>query len=167
MSNLIKKLSIILFVASVVGVIVSSLGMYDDVMSTAHTLQNYFPSKFGVTPSSTENGNIRLGVFISSVQIVAAAIVVSEHFSKKYRILAGVLLAVSIVFDAWTDIVFRSGYLTGNIPVAATTTIAFYTFGTEILDGFSISLLASSDCGCCLELCVYVELTLNDKRRVQ
>lgn len=135
-----KKLSVIFFIASVVGIIVSSLGMYDDVMSTAHTLQIYFPITFGVTPSSTDGGNIRLGVFISVIQIITAAIALSDNFSKRYRFSAFVLLVVSVVFDAWTDIVYRSGYLTGNLAVASVTTIAFYTFGTEILSGFSIAL---------------------------
>lgn len=85
-----------------------------------------------------------LGVFITVLQIVSASVAFAERFSVPWRVLAGVSLLASGLFDNWTDIVFRSGNLTGDMKVAVITTLAFYTFGSEITQGLSWLVFMSS-----------------------
>lgn len=135
--SLTKQVTVLLFAASIAGVVISFLLLKEDIMSTANTLTIYFPMQFNVTPSSEENGWI-LGLFISVIQIVSAGVMMSEYFSKLTRWMSAIMLLIALPFDAWTDIVYRSGYLAGNIPVAVATTIAFYTFGSEIMQSLSL-----------------------------
>lgn len=130
-------LSLISFVFAIAGVIISALLLKEDVTSTAHTIFEYFPFKFGVTPASTWEGALILGVFTSVLQVVAASVAFSNKFSLYSRGVALVSLLTSLVFDNWTDVVFRSGNLTGNMEVAFATTLAFYTLGSEITQGLS------------------------------
>jgi len=129
--------SLISFVASIAGIVVSFMLLKEDVISTAHTIFEYFPSQFGVTPSTSWNGSIVLGVFVSVLQIVCASVAFSEKFPNASRVLSGFVLLLSGFFDNWTDVVFRSGNLTGNVKIATITTLAFYTFGSEISQGLS------------------------------
>lgn len=135
--DIVKKLSVFLTVASLAGIVLSTLQIYEDVKSTAGTLLVYFPRQWGVFPVTTEPSSMVLGLFVSIVQIIAIAIAFSNMFSLSRRAGAGFIALVSVPFDAWTDIVYRSGYLTGNLAVSTVTTIAFYTFGSEALSAFS------------------------------
>lgn len=130
-------LSLFSFLASIAGIVVSFMLLKEDVISTAHTIFEYFPSKFGVTPSTSWEGAIILGIFVSVLQIISASVAFSEKFPKTSRLMAGVVLISSGLFDNWTDVVFRSGNLTGNTRIATITTLAFYTFGSEIAQGLS------------------------------
>lgn len=136
--------SLISFLASVAGIIISFLLLKEDVISTAHTVFEYFPSRYGVTPSTSWDGAIILGVFISVLQIVSASVAFSNKFSLPWRALAGASLLLSGLFDNWTDIVFRSGNLTGDTQIAIITTLAFYTFGSEITQGLSWLVLMTA-----------------------
>lgn len=136
--------SLISFLAALAGIVISFLLLKEDIISTAHTVFEYFPSQYGVTPSTSWDGAIILGVFISILQIVSASVAFSNKFSIPWRILAGISLFLSGVFDNWTDIVFRSGGLTGNTQIAIITTLAFYTFGSEITQGLSWLVLVTA-----------------------
>lgn len=137
MKNKIAGLALISFLASVAGIIISFMLLKEDVTSTAHTLFEYFPFRYGVIPSATWTGAIILGLFTSVLQVVTASIMFSKNFSKSNRFLAFVMFVASCAFDNWTDVVFRSGNLTGDVGVATVTTLAFYTVGSEVLQGFS------------------------------
>jgi hypothetical protein len=137
-------ISLISFFASIAGIIVSFLLIQEDVTSTAHTLFEYFPSQFGVIPSSTWTGAILLGVFTSILQVVAASVAFSNRFANPSRVMAFVSFIFACYFDNWTDIVFRSGNLTGNVRIATITTLAFYTFGSEITQGLSWLVFANN-----------------------
>ncbi len=126
-----------MFTASVAGIVVSYSLLKEDVLSSANTLFNFFPSQFGVTPAQTYEGAIRLGIFLSLLQIVTLSIALSKEFLAGWRVVAGFLFAFSFPFDSWTDIVFRSGYLTGDFWVATVTTFSFYTVGSELLQSMS------------------------------
>ena len=139
----VKKFSVLLLAASIVGVIISASLLKEDVLSTAHTLTVFFPVAFGVTPAMTEEGGLYLGIFISIAQIVGVAVASSKNYNKALRLLAALIVLLAVPFDAWTDIVFRSGYLSGNLAVATVTTIAFYTFGSEIMQALSLALFFS------------------------
>lgn len=130
-------ISLISFFAAIAGIVVSFLLIREDVTSTAHTLFEYFPSKFGVTPSSTWAGAIILGAFTSILQVVAASVAFNKQFASANRVLAFVAFVFACYFDNWTDVVFRSGNLTGDVKIATITTLAFYTFGSEITQGLS------------------------------
>lgn len=130
-------ISLISFFAAIAGIVVSFLLIREDVTSTAHTLFEYFPSKFGVTPSSTWAGAIILGIFTSILQVVAASVAFNKQFSTSNRVLAFLTFVFACYFDNWTDVVFRSGNLTGNVKIATITTLAFYTFGSELTQGLS------------------------------
>lgn len=137
MKNKITGLALVSFLASIAGIVISFLLLKEDVTSTAHTLFEYFPMKYGVIPSSEWNGAIILGLFTSVLQVVSASIMFSKSFSAQNRWLAFIAFVSSCGFDNWTDVVFRSGNLTGDIQVATITTLAFYTVGSEALQGFS------------------------------
>lgn len=137
-------IALLSFLASIAGIIIGFLLMKDDVTSTAHTLFNYFPLKYSVTPSSTWEGAIVLGLFTSVLQIVAASVVGSDKMASKTRWLAGALFLISCAFDNWTDVVYRSGNLTGNIFVAAVTTFTFYTVGSEAMQALSLLVFFST-----------------------
>lgn len=137
MNKKIMGLSLVSFLASIAGIVVSFLLLKEDVISTARTLFDYFPQKYGVVPSASWEGALVLGVFISILQIVSTSVAFSEKFSTLIRVGAGAVLLASCGFDNWTDIVFRSGYLTGNTKIAVVTTLAFYTFGSEIAQSLS------------------------------
>lgn len=137
MKNKIVGLSFISFIASIAGLVISFMLLKEDVTSTAHTLFEYFPMKYGVIPSSEWNGSIILGLFTSVLQIVSASVMFSKSFSPQNRWLAVIAFVASCGFDNWTDVVFRSGNLTGDVQVATVTTLAFYTVGSEVLQGFS------------------------------
>ena len=130
-------ISLISFFAAVAGIVVSFLLIREDVTSTAHTLFEYFPMKFGVTPSSTWSGAIILGMFTSILQVVAASVAFNKQFATASRVLAFVAFIVACYFDNWTDVVFRSGNLAGDVGIATVTTLAFYTFGSEVTQGLS------------------------------
>lgn len=133
----ITGLAFISFLFSIAGIVVSALLLREDVTSTAHTLKDYFPLRYGVTPSSTWEGALILGLFTSILQVIAANVAFSGKFSNTARGVAAISLISSVVFDNWTDVVFRSGNLTGDIRVAYATTIAFYTLGSEVTQGLS------------------------------
>jgi hypothetical protein len=137
-------ISLISFFASIAGIIVSFLLIREDVTSTAHTLFEYFPSQFGVIPSSTWTGAILLGVFTSILQVVAASVAFSKQFATPSRVMAFVSFIFACFFDNWTDVVFRSGNLMGNVRIATITTLAFYTFGSEITQGLSWLVFANN-----------------------
>lgn len=137
-------ISLISFFASIAGIVVSFMLIKEDVTSTAHTLFEYFPLKFGVIPSATWTGAIILGVFTSILQVVAASVAFSKQFSTTNRTLAFVAFLFSCYFDNWTDVVFRSGNLTGDVRIATVTTLAFYTFGSEVTQGLSWLVFASN-----------------------
>lgn len=130
-------LSIIAFVASIAGILVSFLTLREDVISTAKTLFEYFPASYGVTPAVNWEGAIILAVFTSVLQIVSASVAFSSKYSPLTRIGAIITLIASAWFDNWTDVVFRSGYLTGDTKIATVSTLAFYTFGSEITQSLS------------------------------
>lgn len=130
-------ISLISFFAALAGIVVSFLLIREDVTSTAHTLFEYFPLKFGVTPSSTWSGAIILGIFTSILQVVAASVAFNKQFSTSNRVLAFLTFVFACYFDNWTDVVFRSGNLTGDVKIATITTLAFYTFGSELTQGLS------------------------------
>lgn len=136
--------SLLSFLASLAGVVISFLLLKEDVISTAKTVFEYFPSRYGVTPSTSWDGAIILGVFISVLQVISASVAFSTKFSMPWRILAGTSLILSGWFDNWTDIVFRSGNLEGDVRIATITTLAFYTFGSEVTQSLSWLVLLSS-----------------------
>jgi hypothetical protein len=135
--NKLVGFSILSFLASIAGIIVSFLLLKEDVLSTAKTLFEFFPTKYGVIPSATWSGAIILGLFTSILQIVSASIALSPRYGTWARILATISLIASAWFDNWTDVVFRSGYLTGDTKIATISTLAFYTFGSEITQSLS------------------------------
>jgi len=137
MNRKITGLAAISFIFAIAGIVISALLLKEDVTSTAHTIFEYFPSRYGVTPSSTWSGAIILGIFTSVLQVVAASVAFSNKFSGSTRGIAFLVLVSSVVFDNWTDVVFRSGNLTGDMRVAFATTLAFYTLGSEIAQGLS------------------------------
>ena len=137
MKNKIVGLAFVSFIASIAGLVISFMLLKEDVTSTAHTLFEYFPMKYGVIPSSEWNGAVVLGLFTSVLQIVSASIMFSKSFSTQNRWLAFISFVAACGFDNWTDVVFRSGNLTGDVQVATITTLAFYTVGSEVLQGFS------------------------------
>lgn len=137
-------LSAISFLFAVAGIVISSLLIKEDVNSTAHTIFEYFPATYGVTPSSTWEGAIVLGIFTTVLQVVAASVAFSGSFPASSRGVALVSLIASLIFDNWTDVVFRSGNLSGDMRVAFATTLAFYTLGSEITQGLSWLVLLSS-----------------------
>ena len=139
----ITGLAFISFVFSIAGIIISALLLKEDVISTAHTIFDYFPERYGVTPSSTWEGANILGVFTSVLQAVAASVAFSRNFSKETRVVAFVSFVASCVFDNWTDVVFRSGNLQGDMRIAIATTLAFYTLGSEVTQGLSWLVFAS------------------------
>lgn len=136
--------SLISFMAALAGVVISILLLKEDVISTAKTVFEYFPSRYGVTPSTSWDGAIILGVFTSVLQVVSASVAFSNKFGLYWRILAALSLGLSAWFDNWTDIVFRSGGLTGDVRIATISTLAFYTFGSEVTQGLSWLVLVSS-----------------------
>ena len=137
-------LTLISLIAAIAGVIVSFSLLKEDVLSTAKTLFEYFPANFGVQPAMTWTGAIYLGIFVSVTQVVSASVASRKELSKAVRWTAGILLVLTIPFDAWTDIVFRSGNFTGDPLVAIVTTIAFYTFGSEIMQSLSWLIILTS-----------------------
>lgn len=132
-----NSLVLILLVAAVVGVYISYTLLQEDVLSTAKTLFEYFPARFGVTPASTWDGAILLGWFVTVTQIVAAGVAFRKGLPIPVRIGAGLLLALSLPFDCWTDVVERSARFTGDIRIAIITTVSFYTFGSETMQSLS------------------------------
>lgn len=136
-------ISLISFLSSIAGIVISFLLLKEDVISTAWTVFKYFPDKYGVIPSTTWDGAIILGVFISVLQIVSASVAFGKRFSISWRMLAGVSLVASVYFDNWTDIIFRSGYGVGDKMIATITTLAFYTFGSEITQSLSWLIFVS------------------------
>lgn len=137
MNHKIAGVSLISFLSSIAGIAISFLLLKEDVISTAKTVFEYFPQQYGVTPSTSWDGAIILGVFISVLQIVSASVTFAKRFSTPWRLLAGISLLCSVYFDNWTDIIFRSGYGLGDKQVATITTLAFYTFGSEITQSLS------------------------------
>lgn len=131
-------------IAAIVGLVVSFSLLKEDVLSTAKTLFEYFPSKFGVTPAMSWEGAIHLGIFVSVAQVVTISAASRVDLAKAIRWSAGAVIGPAILFDAWTDIVFRSGDFTGNPVVATVTTIAFYTFGSEFLQSLSWIVVLTS-----------------------
>src|SRR5688572_4764136 len=143
MKNKFAGLALITFAFAVAGIVISSLTIKEDVISTAHTIFEYFPMKYGVTPATTWDGAVVLAVFTSVLQVVAASVAFSK-FSLSNRVVAGLALVLSLGFDNWTDVVFRSGNLTGNLQIAWVTTLAFYTAGSEIMQGLSWLVVLST-----------------------
>lgn len=137
MSKRKNGMTLILLIAAVVGVITSFTLLKEDVLSTAKTLFEYFPSRYGVTPASTWEGAKFLGIFVTVTQIVAAGVAFRKELPVLIRLSAGFLLILSAPFDCWTDVVYRSGNFTGDTKVALITTIAFYTFGSEMMQSLS------------------------------
>lgn len=137
MTNKITGVSLISFLSAMAGIVISFLLLKEDVISTAKTVFEYFPQRYGVTPSTSWDGAIILGVFISVLQIVSASVAFAKRFSMPWRLLAWVSLICSVYFDNWTDIIFRSGYGLGDKQIATITTLAFYTFGSEITQSLS------------------------------
>ena len=133
----ITGLAFVAFVFAIAGVIISALLIKEDVVSTAHTIFEFFPERYGVTPSSTWEGAIILGVFTSILQVVSASVAGSKSFSASSRGVAFLSFVSACVFDNWTDVVFRSGNLSGDVRIATITTLAFYTFGSEVTQGLS------------------------------
>ena len=139
-----KGIALVAFLASMAGIWISIYLLQEDVLSTAHTLFSYFPSKFGVTPATEWSGAITLGWFTTVLQVVTISIAFSSgHFSNRTRWLAGLTFVLACGFDNWTDIVHRSGYLTGNLWVSIVSTFAFYTAGSEVLQGLAWAVFAT------------------------
>ena len=132
------------FIAGVAGVIVSWSLLKEDVFSTAKTLFEYFPLTFGVTPASTWEGAQRLGWFTTILQIVAGTIAFTKGYNQWLRLVSVLLLGVSVPFDNWTDVVYRSGFMQGNPMVAFITTAMFYTVGSELLQSFAWVIIIST-----------------------
>lgn len=130
-------LLLVAMLAAIAGVFVSFSLLREDVLSTAYTMFDYFPATFSVTPASTWNGAIRLGVFITVMQIVTATIMAQKQYNIWLRVGCFILFFISMPFDSWTDVVYRSDALTGNLPVAISTTFMFYTIGSEVLQSIS------------------------------
>lgn len=137
-------IALISFIFGMAGIVISALLLKEDVLSTAHTVFEYFPSRYGVTPSTTWGGAKILGVFISVLQVVSASVAFSNKFSMSWRILATASLGLSVWFDNWTDVIFRSGYGVGDRQIAMISTMAFYTFGSEITQSLSWLVIMSS-----------------------
>lgn len=136
--------SLVGFIFALAGVIISALLLKEDVISTAKTVFEYFPLTYGVTPSTSWEGAIILGVFVSVLEVISASVAFSSRFSMPWRVLAGTSLALSVWFDNWTDVIFRSGYGLGDAQVALISTMAFYTFGSEITQSLSWLIILSS-----------------------
>lgn len=117
-----------------VGLVSLSL-IKEDVISTAGTLFNFFPSKYGVAPAETYDGAVMLGIFTSLAQAIAMGIIPMRDIKRGTRISAIIIFLIFLPFDNWTDIVHRSNYLSGNIWVSSGTTFVFYTFGSEVAAG--------------------------------
>lgn len=144
MKNKIFGTSILSFIAAIAGIIISFLLLKEDVFSTAKTIFEYFPIRYGVTPAASWQGAQILGIFVSIVQIVSASVTFSNRFPIWLRIVASMSLASSLYFDNWTDVVFRSGYLTGNKMVATISTLSFYTIGSEITQTLAWAIVFST-----------------------
>lgn len=139
---LIKGFALVAFFASLAGIYISFGLLKEDVLSTALTVFNYFPLEYGVTPATDMQGAMILGWFTTVLQIVTAGIIFSNgYFPKITRWIAIVSFALACGFDNWTDIVHRSGYLTGNMKVSIVTTFSFYTVGSEVLQALSWAVM--------------------------
>lgn len=138
MKDKITGLAFFVFLFAIAGIGISYMTLKEDVLSTAKTVFEYFPMKYQVTPAATWQGAIVLGFFTSIVQVVAGSVAFSKKFSNSLRTAAFIVFLAGCGFDNWTDVVFRSGNLTGDIKVAIVTTVAFYSFGSEILQGLSL-----------------------------
>lgn len=143
-NNKVVGLHLVSILFAVAGIVISTMTIKEDVISTAKTVFEYFPLQYGVTPATTWAGALTLGIFISVFQVVAASVAFSKNFHVTNRIVASFALGMTLVFDNWTDVVFRSGYLSGNVEIAWITTIAFYTLGSEIMQGLSWLVLIST-----------------------
>lgn len=143
-TNRITGIAFISFLFSIAGIVISFLTIKEDVTSTAHTIFEYFPMKYGVVPSETWQGAIILGIFTTVLQVITANIVFSKKFPLPVWLVALAGLTASLLFDNWTDIVFRSNNLTGNLQVAIVTTVAFYTLGSEIMQSLSWLVLLAT-----------------------
>ena len=142
-----RGIALLLFTASMFGIVTSTGLMKDDILSTANTVFTYFPLQFGVTPASTWEAALWIGAWTTILQVVSAGIAFSKRFGMWYspvRVIAFLALCASLPFDNWTDIVFRSGYLTGNLPVATITTFAIYTGGSELTQFLSLTIFFST-----------------------
>ena len=137
MNKKIVGLAFVSFLAAIAGIVISAFLIKEDVTSTAHTIFEYFPLKYGVIPSSTWEGAITLGIFITVFQVVASSVAMSDRFSMTSRGVGFMSFLAACAFDNWTDVVFRSGNLSGDLEVAIVTTLSFYTFGSEVLQGLS------------------------------
>lgn len=144
MNKKITGLAFISFLFSIAGIVISTMTIREDVTSTAHTIFEYFPFKYGVTPSSTWEGALILGLFTTVLQVVAASVAFNKNFGIDMRGVAAVALILGLGFDNWTDVVFRSGNLTGDLTVAIVTTVAFYTLGSEIMQSLSWLVLLAT-----------------------
>lgn len=144
MTNKITGVAFISFLFSIAGIVISTLTIKEDVTSTAHTIFEYFPSQYGVVPSETWEGAIILGIFTTVLQVITANVVFSKRFSVSVWSVAALGLVASLLFDNWTDVVFRSNNLTGNLRIAIVTTVAFYTLGSEIMQSLSWLVLMAT-----------------------
>lgn len=140
----IKGVVIIGFLGALAGVIVSMSLLYEDILSTANTIAEYFPVTFGVIPATTHNGAMIIGAFTSIAQIVGAVLGFNKSYDKKTRTIGKSFFFSFMIFDAWTDVVHRSGWFTGDLPIAISTTLVFYTLGSEFLQGLSWLIIGST-----------------------
>jgi hypothetical protein len=125
------------FLITFFSIVVIGLGtglLWQDVVSTKITIMEYFPSEFGVTPSTDEFGAYVMSAFTSAVEIVALFVLLNKYFDSKYRVIAGVMYLVAFIFDSWTDVSMRSGWYKSEVSVqtAVAITFAFYTVGSEL-----------------------------------
>ena len=134
-------LMIFLFLSSIAGIIVSYTLIEEDVLSTALTLFEYLPSRYGVRPAVEWEGAVRLGIFTTVAQIISGAIMGNKSIPKFWRWVAGIMFVVFMPIDYFTDVVHRSAYFTGNLPIAVVTTMIYYTLGSEMLQAASWVML--------------------------
>ena len=139
--KVINDMATFILLSSIGAFIVSILALKEDIYSTAMTLLVYFPLEYNVQPVSDMLGANILAIMISLTQIVTIAIALNDDFPVSQRIVAALLYMFSMLFDGFTDVVFRSEYLTGNIYIAIGVTVGFFTFGAEMLSGFSGMLI--------------------------
>lgn len=136
-----ENMNLFIFLGALGASIIGFGLLKDDVLSTAYTMLDYFPKTFGVRPASDFNSAIIIGLFFSFTQVAGLSAALTKEFGMKQRITGFVLFIAFMLGDNWTDVVYRSQYLTGDIWISILVTGTLYTVGSEFSSGIAIALM--------------------------
>lgn len=139
----VKNLNIFIFLIGIAAAISGFSLLKEDVMSSAYTLLDYFPREFKVKPVSDLTGGIAVGLFFTFTQIAGLFAAMTKEFNIKVRWTGAILFVLFMLIDNWTDIVYRSQYLSGDLVVSVLVTGTIYTVGSEFSSGVAVALVSS------------------------